>query len=90
VRAAKEVGHSPQFRAAVLLASAWAFDEGSKSAARMIAKIPDQILLPFLDRVALDGIDLGEMGQRLLEYADKHDVSLGDVESIKTKGTLGH
>lgn len=85
VRAAKEVGHSPQFRAAVLLASAWAFDEGSKSAARMIAKIPDQILLPFLDRVALDGIDLGEMGQRLLEYADKHDVSLGDVESIKPR-----
>jgi hypothetical protein len=25
------------------------------------------------------------MGQRLLEYADKHDVSLGDVESIKPR-----
>ncbi len=69
----------------VLLASALAYDEGSKAAARLLAKIPDATLLPFLQSVTLDGIELGEMGQRLLEYANEHDVSLEDVESLRPR-----
>jgi hypothetical protein len=69
----------------IVLASAWAFDEGSKAAARLIAKIPDPTLLPFLSRVTLDGIELGEMGQRLLEYANDHDISLDDIESVRPR-----
>ncbi len=69
----------------IVLASAWAFDEGSKAAARLIAKIPDPTLLPFLGRVTLDGIELGEMGQRLLDYANEHDISLDDIESVRPR-----
>ncbi len=69
----------------IVLASAWAFDEGSKAAARLIAKIPDPTLIPFLSRVTLDGIELGEMGQRLLEYANDHDISLDDIESVRPR-----
>lgn len=69
----------------IVLASAWAFDEGAKAAARLIAKIPDPTLLPFLGRVTLDGIELGEMGQRLLDYANKHDISLDDIESVRPR-----
>lgn len=69
----------------IVLASAWAFDEGSKAAARLISKIPDPTLIPFLSRVTLDGIELGEMGQRLLEYANDHDISLDDIESVRPR-----
>lgn len=69
----------------IVLASAWAFDEGSKAAARLIAKIPDPTLLPFLGRVTLGGIELSEMGQRLLDYANEHDISLDDIESVRPR-----
>ena len=71
--------------AAVVLASAWTFDEGSRAAARLISKIPDQTLLPFLDRVSLEGIELAHLGQRVQDYADSHDIDLNDIKSIRPR-----
>jgi hypothetical protein len=69
----------------IVFASSCAFDEGSKAAARLIAKIPDQTLIPFLNQVTLDGIELGAMGQQLLDYAIDHDISLDDIESLRPR-----
>jgi hypothetical protein len=69
----------------VVMASALAFDEGSKAAAQLMAKIPDQTLLPFLNQVTLEGIGLGELGQNLLDYANNHEISLNDIESVKPR-----
>ena len=69
----------------VILASAWAFEEGSKVAAQLVAKIPDQVLLPFLNQVKLEGVQLEEMGQRLLDYANNKDINLDDIESIRPR-----
>ena len=69
----------------IILASAWAFDEGSKAAATLISKIPVPTLLPLLRHVTLDGIELQDLGQRLLDYATDHDISLDDIKSIRPR-----
>jgi len=69
----------------IVLALACAFDVGAKAVSQMLSAIPDSILLPFLDRESLSGNELAGIGDRLLEYAEEHDISVDDVASLRPK-----
>lgn len=68
--------------ASIVLSCAWSFDEGGKTTSRLMGKIPDSVLLPFLEKVSLAGIQLCEWGDRLLNLIEKKGISIDDIETI--------
>lgn len=71
--------------ASTALACAWSLDEGGKTAARLMGRIPDSVLLPFLEKASLDGVELCQWGKQLLDLIGGEGISIDDIQTIRTR-----
>ena len=78
-------GRSISKAAAIILACACSFDEGGKTIARLVGKIPDTVLLPALDRLVFDGIKMCQMGDQLLHSLTDRNLSTDAIQTISPK-----
>ena len=75
--------------ASILLACAWSLDEGGKIASRLMGKIPDSVLLPFLEKTSLDGKELCQWGELLSESIERAGLSIDDIQNIRPRRLAG-